>query len=294
MNAVVKNISLKRRTVCISDIHGHLELFQKVLDKAGYTSEDSLVLLGDLYAKGPHPAETREYTERLSRSPDVHILLGNCDEPDSTYPHILDAGEYVFVHGGLSSENLSGLDAWGCMKTDAFLEQGLSFSRWVITRHWPVFNYCRKIPCTNPIIDLEKRIVAIDGGCVVNDCGQLNAFIIKDGAFSFETADTFPKVRIKQPQKERGGTVNITWGDRSVEIVEDGAEFSTVRHISTGKLVTIPTAYLFTDWEGRLCGCRLGTDYFLPVGAGETVSQIDEFSDRILAKKGGIVGWIMK
>jgi predicted phosphodiesterase len=305
VNAVVKEISLSGRIICISDIHGHLDLFQKLLDKVGYTSEDSLILLGDLYTKGPRPLDTLRFLTGLSRSPNVHILRGNCDwvldamSPEETawleaLPHILDAGGYLFVHGGLPSEDLNGLDAWACMKNDAFMEQGLSFSRRVVTGHWPVFNYCRKIPCTNPIIDSERRIVAIDGGCVVNYCGQLNAFIIEDGVFSFDSADDFPDRRIDKAQEESGGSINITWTDREVEMIRHGAEFALVRHKSSGIELEIPESYLFTDWEGRLCGSRMGTDYFLPVGTGEIVKLIDEFSDRICAKKNGYVGWIMK
>ncbi|MDR0325518.1 MAG: metallophosphoesterase [Oscillospiraceae bacterium] len=305
MNAVIKRISLGKRTVCVSDIHGHGDLFERLLKKVGYTAEDTLVLLGDLYTKGPRPHDTLRRIIEMSRSPNVHILRGNCEDileyllPGEAawieaLPHILETDSYIFVHGGLPSETLEGLDAWACMKNDAFLEQGLTFSKWVVSGHWPVYNYCHTIPCHNPIVNEKQRIIAIDGGCVVNYSGQLNAFIMEDGAFAFEAADDYPPVRIEKAQEERGGTLNITWSDRAVEITEQGAEFSTARHIATGALLAIPTASLFTDWDGNISGCRCGTDYFLPVAAGETVSLVDEFSDRILAKKNGTVGWIMK
>ncbi|MCL2004308.1 MAG: metallophosphoesterase [Oscillospiraceae bacterium] len=304
MNAVVKRIRLGGRTVCISDIHGHLELFEKLLAKVGYAPDDTLLLLGDLYTKGPRPRETLKRVFELSRSPNVHILRGNCEDitddllPEETawieaLPHILEADGYIFAHGGLPSEDLRNLDAWACMKNDAFLEQGLSFSRRVVTGHWPVYNYCHRIPCHNPMIREEQRKIAIDGGCVIKDSGQLNAFIIQDGAFSFESADNLPPYRVEKTQQERGGTLNITWKDKQVEMIEPGDEFSQVRHTESGKTLTIPTSYLYTDAGGVLSGCRCGTDYFLPVAAGETVSVVDRFSDRILAKKNGTVGWIM-
>jgi protein phosphatase len=157
-----------------------------------------------------------------------------------------------------------------------------------------VDNYCRRVASLNPIVNSAQRIIAIDGGMGIRRCAQLNAFIIRDGAFSFQAADDFPLFTVTEAQAESGGTINITWDDRPVELVESGAEFSVVRHITTGRTAAIPTAYLFTDWEGRLCGCSGGTDYFLPVNAGETVSLVEEFSDRVLAKKGGVVGWVMK
>ena len=309
MKAVVKPIQLQKRAVCISDIHGHLELFEKLLDKVGYTPDDTLVLLGDLFLKGPRLHDTLGRLIELSHSPNVHILRGNCDWQGwleegalspaeiawlDDLPHILDAGSHIFVHGGLPSENLAGLDDWACMKNDAFMEQELSFSRWVVTGHWPAFNYCHQIPCHNPIVNAPKRIIAIDGGCVIKDSGQLNAFLIENGAFSFEAVDSLPPARIDKAQEERGGTLNITWNDRPIEIVEQDGEFSTVRHIATGTLLTIPNTYLFTESDGGISGCSCGTDYFLPVTAGETVSLVEEFSDRILAKKNGAVGWILK
>ena len=57
-------------------------------------------------------------------------------------PHILEAGNFIFVHGGVPREdNLEGLDAYECMKNDDFLGQGRSFRKWVVVGHWPVTLY---------------------------------------------------------------------------------------------------------------------------------------------------------
>ena len=53
-------------------------------------------------------------------------------------PHILESANFIFVHGGIPREdNLDGLEAYGCMKNDDFLGQGLSFRKWVAVGHWP-------------------------------------------------------------------------------------------------------------------------------------------------------------
>ncbi|GHU88456.1 hypothetical protein FACS1894202_04570 [Clostridia bacterium] len=203
-------------------------------------------------------------------------------------PHILESREYIFVHGGLTSDNLAEQETGTCLKNDAFMENGLKFGKYVITGHWPTGNYTHKIQCFNPVVSEEQRIIAIDGGNVIQSRGQLNAFIIQNGAFSFDSADALPTARVKSPQAASGGDLTITWLDRFVELLERGEDFSLYRHIKTGKTILLANRDVWTDGEAQ------GTDYFLPVGEGDTVSVVSEYSDRILAKKDGTVGWIMK
>lgn len=305
MSAKIKRIDIPkdRRTICISDIHGNLELLQLLLTKISYSSDDILILLGDIYTKGKQNHETLKFIISLSQNPDVHVTRGNCDwiedylsEDEKDWlinlPHIIESGDYIFVHGGLTSGNLSEEDENACMKNDAFMEQGLKFDKCIITGHWPTVNYAHKIPNYNPIINEESRIIAIDGGNVVKNSGQLNAFFISDNQFSYDFADSLPVCQIKKPQAEKGGNLNITWRDRCVELVEKGEEFSTYRHIQSGQIISLANSLIWTDSDGQLCETRAGTDYYLPVRAGDTVSVIYTFSNKIYAKKNGIAGWI--
>ncbi|GHU84058.1 hypothetical protein FACS1894196_4780 [Clostridia bacterium] len=63
MKASIKQIAIQphRRVLCVSDIHGSLTLFKRLLAKAEYTSGDMLVLLGDLYTKGKQGPETLRF-----------------------------------------------------------------------------------------------------------------------------------------------------------------------------------------------------------------------------------------
>jgi hypothetical protein len=71
-----------------------------------------------------------------------------------------------------------------------------------VTGHWPVVLYGENIVCANPIIDREHRIICLDGGCVLKDDGQLNAFIMPDirctdaSSFSFMSYDPFPEAEV--------------------------------------------------------------------------------------------------
>lgn len=70
-------------TYVISDIHGALPQFQKLLRKIRFAPEkgDELYLLGDYIDWGEYPLETLLFVMHLDRSSDrVHCLLGNHEE----------------------------------------------------------------------------------------------------------------------------------------------------------------------------------------------------------------------
>lgn len=306
MKAVVQQITmpLDKRVICISDIHGNLELLKKLLHQVQYVENDMLVFLGDLYTKGKQCHATLKFIIDLSEKEDVHIIQGNCDWQEEyltefekswlkSLPHIIEAEKYIFVHGGVSSGDLHVQEAVECVKNDCFMEKGLKFNKYIITGHWPTVNYCHKIPCFNPIVNEENRIIAIDGGnAVTGKAGQLNVFIIENGCFSFQYADSLPVIKSPKAQAESGGSLNITWLDRFVEMVEKGNVLSKYRHIRSGKILTLPNHYIWNDNDGNLCALSYGTDYCLSVEKGEEISVIDDFGSSIFAKKNGTAGWI--
>ena len=81
MKAVVKRVEFPagRRILAVSDIHGNLPWFRALLDKAGYTGDDILVLVGDLVEKGADSLATLRYIMELSAAHTVYALCGNCD-----------------------------------------------------------------------------------------------------------------------------------------------------------------------------------------------------------------------
>jgi protein phosphatase len=307
--AVVKPLVLPvvGRVICVSDIHGELDLFVRLLEKVGFGEDDVLVLVGDLYTKGTQCRETLRYMMELSERPNVHMLRGNADwlQDDLTaeevawleaLPHIIETDEYIFVHGGLTTDNLQEQTARACMKNDNFLEKSPPRSgKWQVVGHWPVGMYHHGFPDANPIVSHEKRVIAIDGGNIIKSEGQLNAFIIENGEFSHTHVDKLPLFTVPRTQPESGGTLHITWLDRFVEKIEDKTlpeGLTRVRHLATGRELTVPTSRFYTDPDGRLGVCNCATDYHLPVTEGEVVGLVQSFPDRVFAKKNGIGGWI--
>ena len=77
MDLKTKNIKIPRnkRLVCISDIHGDLNLFKRLLEKIGFCGDnDILIILGDFYLKGKQEEATFCFVMQLSQNPNVHIL----------------------------------------------------------------------------------------------------------------------------------------------------------------------------------------------------------------------------
>lgn len=65
------------RIVAISDIHGHLSVFESLLEQAQLKPEDILIVIGDFINKGPDSLLTLRKMMALSHRPNTYILKGN-------------------------------------------------------------------------------------------------------------------------------------------------------------------------------------------------------------------------
>ncbi len=68
-----------RRILMISDLHAHADGLRAILDQAGFSRNDILVIAGDLIEKGPQSLETLRLVMRLYREYTVYPLMGNVD-----------------------------------------------------------------------------------------------------------------------------------------------------------------------------------------------------------------------
>lgn len=207
-----------------------------------------------------------------------------------SFPHIVETDTHIFVHGGIPQEtDLEELGAWSCMKNDNFMGQGYSFKKWVVVGHWPITLYNEYVPIARPLIDENRHIISIDGGCVLKLDGQLNALMIKDGVHSHAAYDGLPVGVALEAQEESPQSVNIRWGDNLVEVIERGVEFCRCRHLSTGRELDILTPYLYPYEEGTKC--EDATDYRHPVAVGEKLQVVYLGERCALVKKNGVTGW---
>lgn len=208
-------------------------------------------------------------------------------------PQIIETPHYIFVHGGIKPDvPMEEQMAGDCMKFDNFRSYDYSFDKWVIVGHWPVMLYLDDHVCANPIFDMDKHIISLDGGCVLKDDGQLNALIIPyEGSedFSFVAYDPFPVRTVKNYQAKSEKSYYIRWGDNEVQVLSRGEEFSHCRHIRTGYEMDILTKYLYSDED--ICKINDSTDLVLELHPGDEVSIIEETSRGYLVKHKGTSGW---
>ena len=68
-----------RRILMISDIHAHADGLRAILDQAGFSRNDILVIVGDLIEKGPQSLKTLRLTMDLCREYTVYPVMGNVD-----------------------------------------------------------------------------------------------------------------------------------------------------------------------------------------------------------------------
>lgn len=208
-------------------------------------------------------------------------------------PTILETEHLVFVHGGVPSlEHMEQLNRWRCMKNDDFRGQGHSFEKYVIVGHWPVTLYHEHIPSAAPIFDWDRKIISIDGGCVLKIDGQLNALILpsEDAQnFTWQAWDGLPVYTALAAQEPSCDSVNIRWGRSDLELLEAGEEFSRCRHLETGRELDILNSYL--RHTGERLWCEDSTDYHLPVTPGDSLSLVARTSRGYLMKKNGVTGW---
>lgn len=81
MNATVQRLcpAPGQRVVALSDVHGNLDFLKGLFQKIDLSSDDLLVLCGDLVEKGPHSLATLRLLLDLSRRIEVRGVIGNCD-----------------------------------------------------------------------------------------------------------------------------------------------------------------------------------------------------------------------
>ena len=153
-------------------------------------------------------------------------------------PHAIETENFIFAHAGADPQKpLHEHLVQDFVRCDHLLTLDRHFEKWLIVGHWPVMLYGRDRVCANPIIEPERKIVSIDGACVLKDDGQLNCLIIphkNSEEFDFVAYDPFPEMTVLDDQEASEKSYYIRWGDSTVLVLERGEEFSRCRHRRTG------------------------------------------------------------
>ena len=210
-------------------------------------------------------------------------------------PTVVSLGNFVFVHGGLRHEALADNAACGLFsltKYDDFANQTtLVFPYWTVVGHWPTALYSDTVQQFNPVIRHDKHIISIDGGCGIKHEGQLNLLILPDAHCTADeirhiSYDPLPRIRALEEQKPSADSVHINWVHNEIRLLSRSEEFSEIEHLHSGRRLSVPTRYLFSD-----TACRDYTDYRHAVAPGEILSLYCVTSRGCIVKKDGMMGW---
>lgn len=208
-------------------------------------------------------------------------------------PDIIDTQNFIFAHAGISNDMIEKQKLSFVHSVKAYHSKEIFLNKYCIVGHWPVTNYNKKLPNSNPIIDKIHKIISIDGGNVLKTDGQLNALIIPNinsDNFTFEAYDQLKCVFALDAQEESKDSYHIPWTDNLITIIEAGGEFSYCEQISTKKKMWILNKHIYKDKHGCY-RCEGSTDYQLSVKAGDCVKLVETTKKGYLIKKDGITGW---
>lgn len=208
-------------------------------------------------------------------------------------PTILETQKFIFVHGGIPHERLNELEgapAHPLMKWDHFMKEGLSFQKYVVVGHYPVSLYSSDHPCSNPVIERQRHILSLDGGCGVKSDGQLNLLAVpnwRSEAFTYYTWSPLPVITALDSQEASSEFSFIHWDDNEVEVLEKGEELALIRY--HGKKMNVPADNLW-EQDGKTL-CDDFTDYRLPVTPGDQLYLVKTSPLGAYVQKNGCTGW---
>ncbi|MGE8012044.1 metallophosphoesterase [Bacillus mycoides] len=216
-------------------------------------------------------------------------------------PTAIETEDYIFVHAGLEDrENWRQTDRKNAIAMPEFFNKSHRADKYVIVGHWPVVNYSEEAPSNNPVIDKEKKIIAIDGGNAIKEAGQLNAFIIQrttlGDTFSYTYVDHFPQYEVladfNANSVMQGG---VTYPHYYIKPVERMKGFTVCKQLGTNELLHVKNEYIKQLESGEY---TVKTDIScaqISIRKGDTVSLIDDSCMGYdLIKKDGVEGWIEK
>ncbi|MCC2326026.1 serine/threonine protein phosphatase [Bacillus wiedmannii] len=233
-----------------------------------------------------------------------NILMGHFSKEIkwlTELPTAIETEDYIFVHAGLDDkEDWKETERKNAIAMPEFFNKSHRANKYVVVGHWPVVNYSDKAPSNNPVIDEEKKIIAIDGGNAIKEAGQLNAFIIQrkpaGDMFSYTYVDYFPEYEViadfNANSEMQGG---VTYPYYYIEPMEKVQEYTICKQKETNTLLYVKNEYIRQLESGDY---TVKTDIScaqICVRKGDIVSLIDgSCSGYDLVKRDGIEGWIEK
>lgn len=216
----------------------------------------------------------------------------------SHLPVTLKINQFLFVHAGIEKrKDYQKSSLSSMLEMQYFYEQGHLLNEIVVVGHLPTSNYSSFIH-NDIIIDIDKRMICIDGGTGVKPVSQLNALIIesKDNHISYkkEYVQPLPTCRVKEDVKGHCHSIHkISYPHFEIDVIDKGNQFSLCRQIDTYQNVMIKNEFIYHKHNKDYCLDDY-TDYFHTVSKGNKVKVLGIYDEYIYCIYNEQVGWIKK
>lgn len=143
------------RIIAISDIHGHLALFEALFERLSLKDEDILIIIGDFINKGPDSLGTLRRMMALEERPNTYILKGNHEFflchyllGDGQGDHFLDyLKKDYFSTLCHETAKQGGFDLYACSDMKDFI-------RWSMAHYGEEYRYIHTLPAILFVDDL--------------------------------------------------------------------------------------------------------------------------------------------
>ncbi|MEO4054036.1 metallophosphoesterase [Solibacillus sp. CAU 1738] len=212
-------------------------------------------------------------------------------------PTAFETDDFIIIHAGIENNvDWKQTSEHFGISTPSFYEKNHQADKTVIVGHWPVVNYrAEQISSHNPLIDLEKRVIALDGGNQIKADGQLNALIIKNDTFSFTYVDELTcEMFVQHEHVDSTGRVGtVTYPNYQMTIIKKEEFFTLCENNNLGIQQWIKNEYLIVNDNDARCKDDLSTT-FLSVNKGDSVHIVNDTCEgyTLIKKNNGEVGWI--
>ncbi|MEK3975218.1 MULTISPECIES: metallophosphoesterase [unclassified Psychrobacillus] len=212
-------------------------------------------------------------------------------------PIAFETENFIVVHAGIDPiKDWKLTDEETALNISSFLDKGHQANKLVIVGHWPVINYrSTSVSSHNPMIDIDKNIISIDGGNQIKQDGQLNALIIEGDTYSYTYVDNLSKYIIAH--NDFGGCSNrvgtVAYPNYELKIIRQEEYFTLCENVKLGIEQWIKNEYIIEKNGTNFCRTDLSTT-FLPVMRGEKVWVVDDGCAGYMLVKNvlGEIGWI--
>ncbi len=223
----------------------------------------------------------------------------------ASMPLAVETEDFIFVHAGLEPRaDYRNSDPEWMMAHDQQYATDYVYPKNLVVGHWPVALYHDDVASLSPIIDLDKRMICIDGGNIVKHGGQLNALIMERTdtlRISFCAVDRLPTLRVVCPQESTPGR-KVSWPYHALDILHETEDTYTgaLRVTTTrGRVapnidvpITVPKGFVTRHgdtWYVEEC-----MHAQLPLATGDTVKLVCDGGDWLVCKHAHQLGLVRR